>query len=118
MFTDPQSVTYATVAKSLPAISRGETSSMYRLDDAGVVYQLSLSHQFKARKRVVARLQRDSYSSDPLIPTNNILASMTATLTVDFPNIGLTSTDAQSLVKALVGWLIDANVLKLVNGET
>lgn len=118
MFTDPQSVTYATVAKSLAAISRGDESSVYRLDDSGVVYQLTLSHQFKNRKRVVARLQRNSYSSDPLIPSQNILASMTATMTIDFPNAGLAATDAQSLAKALVGWLSDANILKLANGET
>lgn len=118
MFTDPQSVTYAAVAKSLAAISRGESSSVYRLDDAGVVYQLSLSHQFKNRKRVVARLQRDSYSSDPLVPTQNVLASMTATMTMDFPNVGLAATDAQALCKALVAWLSDANILKLANGET
>lgn len=118
MFTDPQSVTYATVAKSLAAIARGESSSVYRLDDTGVVYQLSLSHQFKNRKRVVARLQRDSYTSDPLVPSQNILASMTATMTVDYPNVGLAASDAQSLAKALVGWLSDANILKLANGET
>lgn len=118
MFADPQSVTYATVAKSLAAISRGDESSTYRLDDSGVVYQLQLGHQFKQRKRVVARLQRTSFASDPLVPANNLLASMTATLTLDFPNVALTATDAQNLGKALVGWLSDANILKLANGET
>ena len=118
MFSDPQSVTYAAVAKSLAAISRGDESSVYRLDDSGVVYQLTLGHQFKQRKRVVARLQRNSYASDPLVPANNVLASMTATLTLDFPNVALTATDAQNLGKALVAWLSDANILKLANGET
>jgi len=118
MFADPQSVTYATVAKSLAAIARGDESSSYRLDDSGVVYQLQLSHQFKQRKRVVARLQRTSYASDPLVPSQNILASMTATLTLDFPNVGLTATDAQNIGKCLVAWLSDANLLKLANGET
>lgn len=118
MFTDPQSVTYNTVAKSLPAISRSEEASTYALNDSGVQYTLKLSHQFKGRNRVVARLQRDAYASDPLVPTQNILAGATATFTIDFPRIGMTPADAQSLAKALVGWLSDANVLKLVNGET
>lgn len=118
MFSDPQSVTYATVAKSLPAISRGDSESVYRLDDSGVKYTLTLSHQFKARNRVAARLRRDSYVSDPLVPANSILASMTASFTLDFPNTGLTTADAQSLGKALIGFLSDANVLKLANGET
>lgn len=118
MFADPQSVTYATVAKSLPAISRNDTSSIYQLNDSGVVYNLTLLHQFGKRNRAVARLRRDSYTTDPIVPAQNILASMTATLTVDFPTFGLLPADAQALAKALNGWASDANVLKLVNGET
>lgn len=118
MFADPQSVTYNAVAKSLPAISRGETSSEYRLDDSGVVYDFTLGHQFSKRKRVVARLRRDSYASDPLVPSQNILASMSATLTIDFPISGLTAADALLLAKALVAWATDPNITKLCNGET
>lgn len=118
MFADPQAVTYATVAKSLPAIGRSEDRSDYKLDDSGVVYRLSLSHQFKRRNRVVARLQRDAYVSDPIVPAQNTVASMTATVTVDFPTTGLTAADAVNLAKALRDWASDANLLKLVNGET
>jgi hypothetical protein len=119
VFSDPQTVTYATVAKSLPAIGRGETQSEYKFVDAGgVTFDLILGHQFKARTRVFARLRRDSSVVDPLVPANSIPASMTATLTIDFPNAGLTPTDAQGLAKALVAWASDANLLKLASGET
>lgn len=118
MFADPQSVTYVTVAKSLAAVGRSADQSEYKLNDAGVVFSLILSHQFKTRSRVVARLRRDNYASDPLVPAQNILASMTATLTIDFPQVGLTPADAVSLAKALRDWASDANLLKLVNGET
>lgn len=118
MFTDPQSVTYATVAKSLPAVGRGETQSEYKLNDSGVVYDLVLGHTFARRNRAFARLRRDAFASDPLVPTQNVLASMTATLTVDFPTSGLTATDAQNLANALVAWASSANILKLINGET
>jgi hypothetical protein len=119
VFTDPQSVTYATVAKSLPTIGRNDLSSEYKLNDAGgIVYDLTLGHQFKARNRVFARLRRDSVATDPLVPANNIAASMTATLTIDFPSTGLTSADAQNLANALTAWATSANVLKLINGET
>lgn len=118
MFTDPQSVTYAAAAKSLPAISRGETSSVYKLNDAGVVYDLTIAHQFKARNRVNVRLRRDAYATDPLVPTSNLLASMTASFTMDFPTTGYTAADATALGKALVGFLTDANLLKVANGET
>jgi len=118
VFADPQSVTYATVAKSLAAVGRSADQSEYKLNDTGVVFDLILSHQFKTRSRVVARLRRDNYASDPLVPAQNILASMTATLTIDFPQVGLTPADAVSLAKALRDWASDANLLKLVSGET
>lgn len=118
MFSDPQSVTYNAVAKSLPATGRTDTQSTYYLNDSGVQYTLLLSHQFKTRNRVVARLQRTAYASDPIVPAQNVLASATATLTIDFQNTGMTASDVQLLGKALVGWASDANLLKLVNGET
>jgi len=119
MFADPQSVTYATVAKSLPAISRSDLNSSYKLvDGTTATYLFQLSHSFKTRNRVVARLQRDVYAADVLVPTQNILASATATFTIDFPSVGVSLTDAQNLAKALRDWASDANILKLVGGET
>jgi hypothetical protein len=118
VLADPQSITYAAAAKSLPAVGRSDSASEYKLNDSGTVYDLTVSHQFKTRNRVVARLRRDSAVTDPLIPAQNILASMTASFTMDFPTAGLSATDAQSLAKALVAWLTDATLLKLANGET
>lgn len=118
MFSDPQSITYATVAKSLPAIGRTDVQSEYKLNDSGVVYDLVLSHQFAKRNRVVARLRRDAFASDPLVPSQNILASATATFTMDFPTSGLTVVDAQNLGNALVSFLTSSVLLKLANGET
>jgi hypothetical protein len=118
VLADPQSVTYATVAKSLPAIGRTDAQSEYKLNDSGVVYDLIVSHQFKTRNRVVVRLRRDAASADPLVPAQNILASATATFTLDFPNVGLTATDVQNLGNCLVSWLTSGTILKVINGET
>lgn len=118
MFADPQSITYNAVVKSLPTIGRNDTQSEYKLNDAGVVYDFVLSHQFKTRNRVVARLRRDAYAADPLYPTKNILASASATFTMDSPQVGMTLTDVQNLGRALRDWLTDANILKMLNGET
>ncbi|DAD52157.1 coat protein [ssRNA phage Esthiorhiza.2_19] len=118
MFSDPVSITYATVAKSLARIGSTDTQSEYKLNDSGVVYDLILSHQFAKRNRAVARLRRDAAVSDPIIPTQNILASMTASITVDFPTAGYTAADAQNLANALIAWATSANILKLINGET
>lgn len=118
MFADPQTVTYSAVAKNLPAIGRTDQQSEYKLNDSGVVYDLIISHQFKARNRAVVRLRRDAYMADALVPAQNVLASMTATFTIDFPTTGYTAADAQNLGNALVGWLTSGNILKVVNGET
>lgn len=119
MLTDPQSVTYAAAAKSLPSIGRGPDNSVYQLNDSGVVYNLSISHAFAKRNRAVVRLRRDSYVTDPLIPANSQLASMSATLTLDFPTTGLTPVDAQNLGDALTGLLVTSGLLlRIANGET
>jgi len=119
VFADPQALTYNSVAKSLPAIGRNETQSEYKLsEDTGVVYDFVISHQFKARNRCVARLRRDAIVADPLNTGRSILASSSATFTVDRPASGFTLTDVQNLGKALRDWLTDANILKMLNGET
>jgi hypothetical protein len=118
MLADPQTVTYATVAKALAKTGSDAESSVYRLNDSGVTYTLLVSHSFKKRNRAVARLTRDSYVSDPLIPANSIAAGMTCTVTVDYPSSGLLPADAQSLVNAMTGWLTSATALKIINGET
>jgi len=120
MFADPQSITYNAVAKSLACISRSSENSVYRLNDTAnnAIYTMTLSHTFKTRNRVVARIQRESITTDPLSTATNIDVSMAATFTCDFPNAGLTPVDAQQLGTALVTFLSSANLLKLANGET
>lgn len=119
MFSDPQGITYNTVSKSLPAVGRGPDQSNYRGVFSDAEYNLLLGHTFKAaRNRVVARLQRTATVTDPLVPDKNIVASATATLTVDFPSTGMTLAQAQELAIALREWATDANILKLVGGET
>jgi len=120
MLSDPQSITYNTVAKSLARISNAVDNSVYRLNDTAgqAIYTLTLQHQFKSRNRVVARLQRESIATDPLSASTNIETSMAGTFTLDFPNAGLTPVDAQYLGSALVAFLTSAVLLRLANGET
>lgn len=118
MLADPQSVTYNAVAKSLARIGTDDNQSEYKLNDSGVVYDLVVSHQFKVRNRAVVRLRRDAYMADALVPAQNVLASMTASFTLDFPTSGYTVADAQLLGNALVTWLTSAQILKIANGET
>jgi hypothetical protein len=117
VFADPQSVTYSGAAKSLPKIGGNQDQSSFRMNDSGVTYELTIGHSFKARTRVFARLRRDSYVADPLVPANSIGASMTATLTIDFPNTGVMPSDALALGNALVAWATSARLTQLTGGE-
>jgi len=118
VFTDPQNVTYASTGVTLPATGRSDTRSEYKTRGSdGAVYSLTLTHEFKARNRVVASLRRDSYMADPLRPTQNVLVSASATFTMNFPNVVVLA-DVQALGKALHDWLSDATILKMLNGET
>lgn len=119
MFADPQGILYNAVAKTLPAIGRTDSQSEYRLvDEDGVVYNFTLSHQFGKRNRAVVRLRRDSLSPDPLVPDRNIPVSATCTLTVDFPLTGVTPSEAELLVMAVTSWLGAGNAKRLAGGET
>lgn len=118
MFSDPQSVTYSTVSKSLPAVGRSADGSDYKGVFIDAEYSLRVAHTFKARNRTVARLQRTATVTDPLVPANSIVVSGTATFTLDFPSAGMTLAQAQALGSALRDWLTDANILKMVGGET
>lgn len=117
MLSDPQSVTYNTVAKSLVRSSSGDRMSEYRLNDSGTLYLLRTGHTFAKRNRVFARLARDAYVADPVVPTQNLFAGSVVTLSIDWSSIGQTATDAQNIAKALVAWASDATLLKLINGE-
>lgn len=118
MLADPQSVTYATVAKSLVGSSRAPDSSEYRLNDSGTLYLLRTGHAFGKRNRAFAQIRRDAYVSDPVVPAQNIFAGMTATITFDWATVGITATNVQDLGNALTAWAASATILKLVNGET
>jgi hypothetical protein len=118
MLSDPQSITYATVAKSLPKVGGDSpTSATYKMNDGTRTFQLVTSNAFKRRNRAVARLTVDSFVTDPLIPANSIAAGATATFTVDFPTSGLLPADVQNIVNCLTGWLTSAVALRLINGE-
>lgn len=119
MLSDPQSFTYASTPVSLPAISRGVDTSVYRGYAANAEYTLTISHQFRKRNRAVVRLQRDSVVQDILTPANSQSASMACTLTMDFPVSGLTISDVNNLTQALLGFVGTSGIpSRIATGET
>lgn len=119
MLSDPQSVTINSVAKSLPAISRGTNTSAYQFADGTI--KLSISHSYAKRTRRQVRLDFSKLAADPLISAQNIKYSMSAYLVVDLPPTGFTVTEAQYIVSALTKWLTDSSAaasLQVLGGES
>jgi len=117
-FTDPQSVTVAGVANSLPRIAVDGPSSRYSTQDGGFV--LSVSHSYGKRNRRTIRLTRNVISADPLFPSQNVPHSLSVYIVADVPKVGFT---AQQQIDVVAGFLayMTANssvaVTKLVGGE-
>lgn len=117
MFSDPQSVTVATVAKSLPRVSTEDHSSTYTKDDE--TYSLSISHTEKNRVRRLVRLDFNKIAADPFTSGNSQKISGSTYLVIDEPpGARFTNQEILDNVKGLIGWCSDANLTKVIAGES
>lgn len=117
-FADPQSVTIATVATSLPRTGSGASSGSFATADGTV--KLSVSSSNGKRLRHVIRLDFSKIAADPFLAGQNNQVSMSAYLVLDVPKQGYTVTDQQNNAKALVDYLSassNARILQLIGGE-
>lgn len=117
-FADPQSVTINAVAQSLPRVSSGVNAGRFSKDDGNVI--LEVSHNYGKRTRRALKLTHAKIAADPLISSQSIRYSMSATLVVDHPITGYTVTEAKQIVDALVAYLAastGARVTQLLGGE-
>lgn len=114
-FSDPQTVTVNTVAKSLARISVEGTQSKYATSDG--VYELKLAHTVaKSRHRVLARLDHTEIAADPLT-SENASQKLGVYLVIDEPQFGFTDTEIDNDVQGFIAWLTSANILKLLAQE-
>lgn len=119
MFTDPQSVTVNAVAQSLPRTSTDNTSSSYTKDDE--TYALTISHIETKNNRIrhSVRLDFNEVAADPFVSGNSRKIEGSTYLIIDEPSNGeFTNANLLLKVKGLVGWLSDANVTKVLAGES
>lgn len=118
-FADPQSVTVATVAQSLPRTSTNGTSSTYTKDDGS--YQLVVSHSYGKRTRRTVRLNTKKVAADPFLTGVNQQFTDSVYLVVDHPSVGFSVTELKDQIIALADWLkasTNANTIKLLGGES
>lgn len=116
-FADPQSITIDT-AISLPRVSSGTSGGGFSSNDGQTA--LSVSHAYGKRTRRTAAVVVKKFSSDPLVPTQNVPVSGTVRIVTDFPVQGYTAAEIEKVVAGLATWLTagtNANLKKLLGGE-
>lgn len=118
MFSDPQSITIAGNAKSLPRVSSGDFTGRFRSADGA--YELSVAHNSGKRDRSVVRVNTRKIGANPLDPSRNVPYTAAAYLVLEGPaeTSGFTNTELEDLVKALTAYLSAANVTKFVGKES
>lgn len=116
-FADPQSVTIDGAAVSLPRTGFGTSSGKFTSADGAD--SLEIQHQTGGpRFRHLVRLSDTRIVSDPLVPDQNRAVSMSAHIVIDMPRNGYTAAEIADLAAALTGWATEANLLKVVSGES
>jgi hypothetical protein len=118
MFADPQSVTVAGSAKTLPRVSMGELTGQFRSSDGA--YNLTVKHNQGRKDRSVVRLDSKKLGANPLDPTKNLPYTASVYTVVEAPagGQGYTSTEVEDLVKAHAAYLTAANITKIVGKES
>jgi len=117
-FADPQSVTINAIAQSLPRVSSGDGTGVFRKDD-GLV-SLSVSHTYGKRTRRLIRLDHAKIAADPLMASINVRLNAAVYLVIDTPQTGYTVAEAKQLVDALTAYLTassGARATQLLGGE-
>lgn len=116
MFTEPLTVTIATVAKPLNRVSLGEFKGVFQ-DSLG--NRFSIGHTTGRRNRHTVRLDVTKTAADPFVSGVNKQYSMSALLIVDVPPLGFTDVEIRDNAKALSDWTANsANLLKVVGYES
>jgi hypothetical protein len=118
-YADPQSLTIAGVATSLPRIGSGPTGGTFQSNDGNV--RLSVNHSNGKRFRRILRVDHQKIAADPVNVNQNTAYSMSAYLVVDVPKVGYTVAQQKEIVDALTAYLTastGAKVTQLLGAES
>lgn len=115
-FSDPNSVTVSTVAKSLPRTGSSNNSGKFRMDTGE--YELTITHNVGRRNRSQLVLVNSKVVVDPFASDRNIPVSMSTGVYVDVPATGYSAGDIAAQLIAVADWLkAGTNSAKLVGRE-
>jgi hypothetical protein len=118
MFADPQTVTVASVAKTLPAVSRTLDTSVYKMYTGD--YSLTITKSRNAsRKRFNVRLDARKIASDPMMSSINVVSNASVAFAFNLPLNGtFSNAEGKDIALALGAWMTSANALKVLGEET
>lgn len=117
-YSDPQSVTIGGTAVSLPRTSSGANAGAFTASDGNT--RLEVSSSYGKRTRRTIRLTTVKTTGDVLVPSQNVVTSMSTYMVVDTPVNGYTVAEAKAVVDALIAYLAastGARVTQLLGGE-
>lgn len=116
MFADPQSITVAGSAKSMPRVSSDGTKSIYQNSDE--TYKFTISHTTSGtRIRSMARVDNRAIVTNPLDASNDY-DTLSFYVVIDRPQYGFSSTNVNDLIAAVKTWLDSTAVGKLFGKES
>lgn len=116
LFSDPQSVTVNTVAKSLPRVGTSLTESKYQSSDRA--YTFKVRSTSGRRNLNTVRLENSKIVTDPFASDRQLPVGCSSIFTIDSPVTGYTAAELIEQVVALADWLkAGTNAAKLVGGE-
>jgi hypothetical protein len=118
VFTDPQSITINSIAKSLPRTGAGLDTGTFTKDDGEV--KMSISHAYNKRNRRTLRVDHQKLAADVMDSSLQVPYSMSVYIVTDTPKAGYTLAEQKQVVDALVAYLTassGARVTQLLGGE-
>lgn len=117
MFADPQSITVAGAAKSMPRVESTGKTSTYQIGD--LTFTMKISHAAAAGNRVrsMVRVDQRAIVPDPLTAVNDY-ETLGVYLVIDRPQAGFTQTQVNDLITGLKTWLDSTAVGKLYGQES
>lgn len=117
MFSDPQTVTVNSVAKTLPRVSVGDRTATYESPADGLTFKIT--HVVGKRHRHTVRLDVVKTAADPLLDGVSKQYSMSSYVVIDAPPLGFSAAEQQLNVKALLDHVNTlANTNKVIAGES
>lgn len=117
MFADPSSVTLSGTAVPLARVRTDGFASDYQSADGSVRLHVEHTTANNGRKRHVVRIDQDKVAANPLTGLSTV-QSGSVTFTINVPGYGFAAADDLALFKALMTFLTDANVTRIVGGES